>query len=162
MKKYIKWIMLMLVCIVIFGVNQTAICAKNNKVVEVKNDVKCEGTKEWSIISGIDKNGKTVWKYRTKKYEAAQLNATTCGTYKNTVIIFEKGKLRKLNKQTGKVLYKGKKEIIPAGGINFICDKKGSIYATGYFDSDVYKFSPKGKFYGKPILMRQKNSGRIS
>lgn len=154
MKKHIKWMLFILICIIIVGADSTSVFAKTNKVVKVKIEGKYGNYKQWHIISGVDKSGKTIWKYRTKKYVATELDATTCKVYKNSVIIFENGKFRKLDKQTGKVIIKGKKTIIPAYSITFTCDKNGNIYAAGYYDNSVYKISPKGKVLWKTNVQK--------
>lgn len=112
---------------------------------------------------GKTKKGKTVWVYKTKKYDAFHMSAVSWKLHKNKVVIFEKGKLVKLNKQTGKCIFKAKKPFVKDGyGLVIGFDSKECIYVHSFFHSEVYKLTPKGKVIWKKDICKNYDYGDVA
>ena len=124
------------------------------KVTKVKCDTKYGNGQEYAIIRGKDSKGKTVWKYKSAKYAAAQCSAVGMKTKGSYVYVLEGRKYIRLSKQTGKVLVK--KTVLPSNwrwGSPFMAvDSAGNLYATCCLDSPIYCISKAGKVKWKKTL----------
>lgn len=143
MKKVVTFVLLVSVCFLNFH---------NTAMAKTENKVKVVSKREYKMVKGIPKestvvkgkkNGKTIWTFKTGKYEAAQLDRTYCYVKKNRVYIFEDNKITVLNQKNGKKVFSKKYKGVSGNAVKI--DDKGNIYTSLYFEPTVTKISPKGK-----------------
>jgi hypothetical protein len=120
--------------------------AASSKVVKVKV-TRTKGSVEQMVVKGLTRSNKVVWKYTSKKYAATELLRTKCIVRGTRVYIFDSTTLRILSKASGKRLYTTKHLTMASHAVGF--DKHSNIYVTGYYDTVLYKVSPKGKLLWK-------------
>jgi hypothetical protein len=119
-----------------------------SKATKIKYETKyLSNAKEYLIVKGLNKKGKTVWTYKTKKYDQTQLDQVGCTVHGSRVYVFEGTNVRCLNKSTGKKLWVCKK-VSPAG-YEYTFDSSNNLYLIGGMDDYVYKISSKGKIVWK-------------
>lgn len=169
MKKKIQWI-LFFVCILVVTVGLTVpIQAAKKRAVKVKYKTYIEnGLYERMLVKGLNSKNEVVWKYRTPKFVATELDATKCVQRKkqNRVYVFEDDRVVVFRLSDGKKLWTA--EVSRRGHVyNF--DEQNNLYVTGYYDQTVYKISPNGKqiwkkslwgtdyYWAEKILIRKKN-----
>lgn len=169
MKKKIQWI-LFFVCILVVTVGLTVPTqAAKNRAVKVKYKAYIEnGLYERMLVKGLNSKNEVVWKYRTPKIGATELDATKCVQRKkqNRVYVFEDDRVVVFRLSDGKKLWTA--EVSRKGHVyNF--DEQNNLYVTGYYDQTVYKISPNGKqiwknslqgtdyYWAYKILIRKKN-----
>lgn len=167
MKKKIQWI-LFFVCILVVTVGLTVPTqAAKNRAVKVKYKVYFENCKEIMLVKGLNSKNEVVWKYRTPKLIASELDATKCVQRKkqNRVYVFEYNRVVVFRLSDGKKLWTA--EVSGSGHVyNF--DEQNNLYETNYYDQTVYKISPNGKqiwkkslwgtdyYWAEKILIRKK------
>lgn len=151
MKKKIQWI-LFFVCILVVTVGLTVPTqAAKNRAVKVKYKVYFENCKEIMLVKGLNSKNEVVWKYRTPKLIASELDATKCVQRKkqNRVYVFEYNRVVVFRLSDGKKLWTA--EVSGSGHVyNF--DEQNNLYETSYYDQTVYKISPNGKQIWKKSL----------
>lgn len=108
---------------------------------------KTEGSSEQLVVKGLNRHNKVVWRYVSDKYPATELAMTKCIVRGKKVYIFDGSALRILSKATGRRMHVVS-EITPAGHAAGF-DAHGNIYVTGYYDTVLYKISPKGRILWK-------------
>ncbi|MDO5547638.1 MAG: hypothetical protein Q4F79_04045 [Eubacteriales bacterium] len=149
MKK--TWKVVLLTALLALCLMVTASAATASKVI---NKHTYSNGKESVTIWGKTKSGKTVWKYRSGKYTAAQCAIVTVRTKGNYVYVLEGRKYIRLSKKTGKILVK--KTIHPKnggwGGPVTLISSAGDLYAMNYLDTVVYRISKNGKIKWKRDL----------
>ncbi|WP_026523338.1 zinc ribbon domain-containing protein [Butyrivibrio sp. MB2005] len=110
--------------------------------VENKSD---DQINQYSIVRGVRMDGKAAWQYITEEYPGAELNsASVCVNGEHVYIIDENTYIR-LNKQTGET--EAKNLFTEEGGISgaiMAADDNMNLYAMGYYDNYLYKFSKDG------------------
>lgn len=121
--------------------------AAGGKAVKVKSTRTYSNYMEQMTVRGVNKNGKTIWKYTTKRYNATELNSTQCVVHKNRVYVFEGSTLKVFKKSNGKKIWV-RKNITPEGYV-LTFDGQNNLYVIGYYDDTVYKISSKGKILWK-------------
>lgn len=115
-------------------------------VTKVTSKQYYKNNKQYSVISGKTKKGKTVWKYKTSQCTATELNSTGFKVKGSYVYMIDNTTYIKLKKQTGKVVYKKKfKSSYVGWSPSMYVDGSGNLYSIGYYSSRLVKFSPKGK-----------------
>lgn len=129
--------------------------AKTAKVTKVSIKNNMSGDKQYSVIIAKNGSGKTVWKYKTKKYDVTELTATTMQTKGNRVYAFENGKMLVFDKQTGKKIV-NTKQILEGYQVKFAVDSSGACYAQPYYMDLVYKVSAKGRILWKRDIKKTK------
>ena len=169
MKKKIQWV-LFFVCILVVTVGLTVPTqAAKKRAVKVKYKAYIEnGLYERMLVKGLNSKNEVVWKYRTPKIGATELDATKCVQRKkqNRVYVFEDDRVVVFRLSDGKKLWTA--EVSRKGHFcNF--DEQNNLYVTGYYDQAVYKISPNGKriwknslkgtdyYWAYKILIRKKN-----
>lgn len=167
MKKSKMVLLMLLILVAVFvipfkGENVQAAKPKVTKV-KMKEFYNNDTGKAYYKFYGKTKKGKTAWVYKTKRYDAFHLSAVSWKVHKNTVVIFETGKLVKLNKQTGKCTFKAKKPFVEEGyGLVIGFDNKDCMYVHSFFHSEVYKLSPKGKVLWKKDICKNYDYEEVS
>ena len=154
------WIMAMFAimgAIFLMFPSKLSVRAATPKVVKVEMKVFYYDSqyKECYKLYGKTKSGKTVWTYKTKKYNSTEISYISWKKWKNQVVIFENGYLIKLNLQNGKRILKTKKPLDDGGYQCFCIDRKGNIYVQGWYGGNVYKISPKGKVIWKKDVSKK-------
>ena len=129
--------------------------AKKRTASTVTSKTSYKNDKEFMTVRGLDKQKKVVWKYVTSKYPATELAQTKCVVRKNRVYVFENSKVMALRKKDGKCLWTSS-PISPAGHV-IRFDEDNNLYVTGYYDTTIYKVSPKGKILWKKSISRTGN-----
>ena len=153
MKRRIVFVSLMLFAALCFINTEKA----EAKTVKISIRHSMAGKKQYSVITAKTSSGKVVWKYKTKKYAATELDATTMRVKGNRVYAFENGKMLVFNKKTGKKLV-NKKHVLKGYQVDFIVDSSGNCYAQPYYMDLVYKVSAKGKILWKRNMSKTKLS----
>lgn len=110
--------------------------------------VKKSGAKEYAILKGKTKSGKTVWTYKTRKYKPHQVFDVTHQEDSKQVYVYANGYMTRLSKQTGRVLFNAKKNREAAGCFRFRV-YKGYIYGASWLSEYTMKISKKGKVVWK-------------
>lgn len=145
MKKIKKiFAMMLLIVMAVTTVPVPAQAAGKQKAVKVIYKREYKNDKEFMTVKGLNSKKKVVWKYTTKKHTATELDQTGCvrRNSKNKVYIFDGRKIVLKRKTDGKTLWTATAS--PAGHI-YKFDKKENLYITGFYDTNVYKISAKGK-----------------
>lgn len=168
MKKKIQWV-LFFVCILVVTVGLTVPTqAAKNRAVKVKYKIYIENSKEIMVVKGLNSKNEVVWKYRTPKFVAGELDATKCVQRKkqNRVYVFEYNRVVVFRLSDGKKLWTARAS---QRGQFYNFDEQNNLYVTGYYDQAVYKISPNGKqiwknslqgtdyYWAYKILIRKKN-----
>jgi hypothetical protein len=100
---------------------------------------------QYKIIYGKAKNGKTVWKYKTSKCLATELDSATWKVKGNSVYIIDDTTFIRLNKQTGKVVSKKKLDSsYDLWSASMYVDGDGNLYSIGYYGSKIVKCTKNG------------------
>jgi hypothetical protein len=139
----------LIVCLAIMlamAMSMPLTAAASSKVAKVKFS-RTKGDTEQMVVKGVTKSNRVVWKYTSKKYAATELLRTQCKVRGKKVYIFDGSTLRILSKATGKRLHTVKNLTMAGHAIGF--DTRSNIYVTGYYDTVLYKVSPKGKVLWK-------------
>lgn len=151
MKKKIQWV-LFFVCILVVTVGLTVPTqAAKNRAVKVKYKIYIENSKEIMVVKGLNSKNEVVWKYRTPKFVAGELDATKCVQRKkqNRVYVFEYNRVVVFRLSDGKKLWTARAS---QRGQFYNFDEQNNLYVTGYYDQAVYKISPNGKQIWKNSL----------
>lgn len=118
------------------------------KVAKVDKTMKYKGDKERFTLFGVTGSGKKVWRYKCGWNLATELNSVSYKVSGDSVYVIDGRTFVRLSLQKGKALAKKKnffpEEDAPYSAAMYI-DKKGYLYATGYYGDRIYKISPKGK-----------------
>lgn len=146
MKAWSRKAMLLLLFFISVVIAASKAEASTGKAVKIKTTYKYSNDKSYEVIKGIDSAGKTVWKYKTSKQIATELNASTAIVKGNYVYVIDNDTYIRLKKSNGKVVVK-KKLGIAHGiyGAVLKVDKDKNLYAIGYYSNALYKISSKGK-----------------
>ncbi len=109
---------------------------------------------QYAVIRGRTSSGKTVWTYKSAKYEPTELSAVRMKTRGKYVYVLEGRKYVRLGKQSGRVLVK--KNVLPSGcscgSPVMLVSKSGALYAMGYYSTEVYRISQNGTVKWKTDL----------
>lgn len=117
--------------------------AGNRKATKVTWHREYKRTKERMIVQGKDAKNRKVWKYKTKWYVKGDDRTTKCRVRKNKVYILADGKIKVFRKSDKKKLWTTKTKI--RAGYVYKFDKEDNLYLTGYYNTEIYKISSKGK-----------------
>lgn len=144
-RKYIKLFLITLLMVFCIATP----CYAAGKVTKVTSKTFYPGNyKQYTIIYGKNNSGKIIWRYKSNKYTATELDAVSYTVQKDNVYILENNKFIRLNKQTGKCIVR-KNVKTSIWGATMKIDSKGSLYAQGYYGDTVYKFNKSGKILWK-------------
>jgi hypothetical protein len=98
-----------------------------------------------AVIYGKTKSGKTVWKYKTSRCLATELDSASWKVKGNSVYIIDNATFIRLNKQTGKVVSKKKLDSsYSLWSATMYIDGDGNLYAIGYYGSEIIKCTKNG------------------
>lgn len=145
--KRIKFVLVLCLAVILATVmSMPMIASASSKATKVKY-TRTKGSTEQMIVKGLTSSNKLVWKYTSKKYSAVELHKTKCVVRGKKVYIFDSTTLKILSKATGKRLHTTKHLTMAGHVVGF--DASGNMYVTGYYDTVLYKISPKGKVLWK-------------
>ena len=151
-KKQIKYVIMIafVFCLSFIIMGDSRVDAKS-KVVKVTVTEKNKSPEKngsvgrcYGIIKGIDKKGKTVWKYRTPIEEMGETSGVFHKTKGKYVYIMTASTFIKLEKGTGKEVCKEKNSYF-YGATSFHVQKNGTCYVSKYFHNTLVKISSNGK-----------------
>lgn len=166
------WLLISCLSVVLFIVfcnPMNVSAAGKNKAISVHTKIagkiKQGAYYQAGIIKGVNKKGKTVWKYKTKYGLAVDGDSVTCFTKKDKVYIVAGGKIVVLKKTNGKKLL----TINTSYHYNPLLDtdKYENIYVIELYPSQLSKYSSSGKllwktteYFGRNYKLKYKN-GKI-
>ena len=145
-KKNIYAILMILICSLFISI---PVAAKTQNVTKVTKKVfTVSNSRYYYRYYGYNSSGRKVWTYKTETTSYTELSGSDIDKkpiIKNGLVyIGMNTRVIALNKNTGKVSWKTKKNTI--GMITDYCfDKSGNIYICGYYGPDLVKISKKGK-----------------
>ena len=124
-----------------------------SKVTKVTSKTSYKNNKTIIKLLGKTKDGKTVWTYKAPKTEATELTPVSYKVKKDKVYVFFSGeknhKLTILRKQSGKVLHEATFDDGVGGSATIAVDNSGNVYAQGFYDNCIYKYSPEAELLWK-------------
>ena len=102
-----------------------------------------DGVRESAVITGLSRDGGSVWTYATGQYEATQLDRVNdLGAYGDTYYFVEDGTVTALRVTDGALLWKNDGFGGSASAHAF--DGEGNMYLSGYFGPDLFVVGPNG------------------
>lgn len=150
-KKQMKYAIMVAIvfCLSFIIIGNTKADAKSkastkSKVVKVTVTEKSKNDMFYGIIKGVDKAGRTVWKYRTPSEVEGEISHVLCKTKGKYVYVVAASTYFKLKKSNGKVVC-SVQNLFLGGATTLNVQKNGVFYVTTYYDNTLVKFSPNGK-----------------
>ena len=145
-KKRSKIMMGMLFLLLTLALGVVPVQAAKRKAVKVQSKITRSSGRMSMTVRGLDSKGKQVWRHKTGKYPATELDTVECVVRKQKVYIFAGSKLTVLRKTDGKKLWT-LNNISPAGYV-LTFDKSDNLYVTGYYENIIFDHC-----YRKEVLM---------
>ncbi len=134
-------IIAMLACVMLPRMNVQAATA-----VKVKMTRKYENDSQYFIIKGLDSAGKKVWKYKTSKCDATELDSARMKVKGKYVYVIDDKKFIRIKKSNGEAVVKKKfTDDNAIWGTTMLVDEDKNTYAIGYYNSELYKINKNGK-----------------
>lgn len=146
-KKRSKLMMGMLFLLLTLALGVVPAQAAKRKAVKVQSKITRSNGRVSMTVRGLDSKGKQVWRHKTRKLPATELEMVKCVVRKQKVYIFADSKLTVLRKTDGKKLWI-LNNISPAGYV-LTFDKSDNLYVTGYYEDIIFKISRNGRILWK-------------
>lgn len=154
-KKRSKLMMGMFFLLLTLALGVVPVQAAKRKAVKVQSKITRSSSKMSMTVRGLDSKGKQVWRHKTGKYPATELDMVRCVVRKQKVYIFAGSKLTVLRKTDGKKLWTVN-NISPAGYM-LTFDKSDNLYVTGYYEDIIFKISRNGRILWKTDISKTGN-----
>lgn len=105
-----------------------------------------ENGMEHATVTSYDKEGKTLWTYKTDSYEGAQCNRVSeIGQQNGYFYLVEDGVVAALDELTGEIVWKNEEFIGAGTEKGYVFDKNGTLYISGYLGPDLFIVDKNGK-----------------
>ncbi len=105
-----------------------------------------ENGMEYATVTSYDKEGKTLWTYKTDSYEGAQCNRVSeIGQQNGYFYLVEDGAVAALDELTGEIVWKNEEFIGAGTEKGYVFDKNGTLYISGYLGPDLFIVDKNGK-----------------
>lgn len=117
------------------------------------------GSKAYSTVYAKNANGKTVWSYKSRIYQQAQIDSVYTGIKDGYVYICDDGIMVKLEKTTGKVVKKGSEEL--RGVVRMAFDDNENVYCA-FFEGKAAKYDKDLDLKWNKEVRRPDNAFEIS
>ena len=154
-KKRSKIMMGMLFLLLTLTLGVVPVQAAKRKAVKLQSKITRSNGRVSMTVRGLDSKGKQVWRHKTRKYPATELEMVKCVVRKQKVYIFAGSKLTVLRKTDGKKLWT-LNNISPAGYV-LTFDKSDNLYVTGYYENIIFKISRNGRILWKTDISKTGN-----
>lgn len=116
---------------------------KNAPVVDVKLEIKYEGTEEYAVINGVSESGENVWTKITEKEPVAELEGIySIGVLNEKFIYVDAGTIVALALEDGVEIWKNSDF---EGSGCYVVDEAGRIYMSGYYGPDFFAINENGE-----------------
>lgn len=103
-KKRSRMMMGMLFLLLTLTLGVVPVQAAKRKAVKLQSKITRSNGRVSMTVRGLDSKGKQVWRHKTRKYPATELEMVKCVVRKQKVYIFAGSKLTVLRKTDGKKL----------------------------------------------------------
>ena len=146
-KKRSRMMMGMLFLLLTLTLGVVPVQAAKRKAVKLQSKITRSNGRVSMTVRGLDSKGKQVWRHKTRKYPATELEMVKCVVRKQKVYIFAGSKLTVLRKTDGKKLWTVNN--ISLAGYVLTFDKSDNLYVTGYYEDIIFKISRNGHILWK-------------